>query len=86
MNKLIPKLSVSLINKILLDKFGTELVMNKTFSQMGLDDLDEIELLMEIEKELNIAIDDSSWEEFVSKPVSDWRSDFREQKINKILE
>lgn len=86
MNKLIPQLSISLLSQLLDKKFGTTLELDKTLPEMGLDDLDSVELLMEIEKELNIAIIDDDWEEFASKPIKNWLADFREERINQILE
>jgi acyl carrier protein len=86
MNQLIPKLSIDLLARLMLDKFGTELILDKTFTEMYLDDLDQVELLMEIEKELNIAITDDEWEEFASKPIKNWLADFREERIKQILE
>ncbi|MCZ2340125.1 MAG: hypothetical protein LC127_18435 [Chitinophagales bacterium] len=66
MNQLIPKLSIDLLTRLMLDKFGTKLILDKTFTEMYLDELDQVELLMEIEKNSNI-LSPMMNEEFASK-------------------
>lgn len=74
-----------MLSRLLNDIFGTELIFDQRLDQMGLDDLDQVELLLEIERELNIAVPDHVWEEFCSKPINNWVANFREQKIDQII-
>ena len=51
------KITESTLEEALRDKFDIEFDRNKTWGEMGIqDDLDQIELVMEIEKILNIQI------------------------------
>lgn len=52
------KITEQLVNKIALDKFGKNLDYNKNLRDNGFDDLDCIEMIMEIEKSLDIVISD----------------------------
>ena len=60
---------------------------NKTFGDQGFDDLDCVELIMDLERELNIVINDDIAEQIVSAEImpnlflSEWRND----KIDKII-
>lgn len=50
------------IKAIILDKLGIEekeLTMDATFTDLGADSLDAVELIMEFEKEFNIKIPDT---------------------------
>ena len=52
------KLSFSVLSQVLQEKFNLSFDQNKTWIEMGLsDDLDQIEFIMELEKELNIVKD-----------------------------
>ena len=50
--------SENLVNDIVLEKLNITLDYNKNFGENGLDDLDCVELAMEIEKRLEISIQD----------------------------
>jgi acyl carrier protein len=52
------KVTDQIINDISLEKFGYAIDYNKTFGDNGFDDLDCIELVMEIERKLDIVISD----------------------------
>ena len=52
------KITTKLISDITEDKFDIKLDLNKTWTENGFDDLDLIEMIMEIEKHLNIHISD----------------------------
>ena len=53
------KITPSVLSKCFSDVSGIEcLDYSKTYGEQGLDDLDIIEMLMNIEKELNISIHD----------------------------
>lgn len=45
---------------------NTEININTTFKDLGLDSLDVISLVMEVENKFNIDIPDDIYEEFVS--------------------
>lgn len=78
------KLSFIIMSEILRDKFNLQFDQNKTWNEMGLDDdLDQIEYIMELEKELSIQIpDDIIYDIFGlnNKPI-DFASYIRDKKI-----
>jgi acyl carrier protein len=56
-----PQLSIiteELVNQISIEKYSINLDYNRTLSENGYNDLDCIEMIMEIEKRLNIVIPD----------------------------
>jgi len=57
-NPQLNKISEKLINQISFEKYSINLDYNKTFGDNGFDDLDCIEMVMEIEKRLDILISD----------------------------
>lgn len=52
------KITPDAMNAIAIRMRGESLDMNKTWGENGYDDLDSVEMLMELEKVLNIAIPD----------------------------
>ena len=52
------KITIKLMSDITKYKIGCDLDLNKTWEENGFDDLDCIEMVMEIEKSLNIHISD----------------------------
>jgi acyl carrier protein len=52
------RITPDLIKKVTKDKFNMELDPNKTWEDNGMDDLDIIAVIMEIEKELSVYIPD----------------------------
>jgi acyl carrier protein len=52
------KITEELVNSIVLKKLSINLDYNKTLAENGFDDLDCVELAMEIEKILDISIQD----------------------------
>jgi acyl carrier protein len=52
------KITIKLMSDITKDKIDVELDLNKTWADNGFDDLDCIEMIMELEKNLNINISD----------------------------
>lgn len=86
----ISKISEGFIRFTLKDKFDIDIqsFSNKriTFEEIGMDGLDSIEFLMQIEKEYNISIKDEEWEVVEKDPSILFRSIIRNEKINKILE
>jgi acyl carrier protein len=57
-NPQLNKITEELLNQISFDKIGVNLDNNKTLGDHGFDDLDCIEVVMEIEKRLDIVISD----------------------------
>jgi acyl carrier protein len=57
-NPQLNKITEEILNKISFEKFGVNLDYNKTLGDNGFDDLDCIEVVMEIEKRLDIVISD----------------------------
>ena len=52
------KVTPEAMSKILDEKYGIQLELHKTWGEMGLDDMDCLEVIMELEKRLNIVIPD----------------------------
>jgi acyl carrier protein len=86
-NKDLVKLTPSILSQVLFEKFGLEFNANKTWQEMGLDDdLDCIEYVMELEKLLDIQIDDWLIEIIFGsnqKPIS-FIDEYRNQKLNQL--
>ncbi len=57
-NPQLNKITEELINQISIEKYSINLDYNKTLGDNGFDDLDCIEMVMEIEKRLDIVISD----------------------------
>lgn len=85
-----------IIEKIIKDKFGNNYLslgfffIDKTWADNGFDDLDLVELIMELEKELNIVITDDvamMYFENDSKPSSipGFKRHRRNEKLKIIL-
>jgi acyl carrier protein len=75
------------LTKIVNDKLGINLDFNKTWLENGLDDLDMVELIMQLEKDLDINIPDELAEIiFNDKPsiIYDVVAENRVDKINKL--
>jgi acyl carrier protein len=85
----ISKISEEFIIYTLNDKFDIDIQSfskGTTFEEVGMDELDSIEFLMQIEKEYNISIKDEEWGVVEKDPSILFRSIIRNEKINKILE
>lgn len=85
----ISKLDHEFVVKTLYDKFGVDfkyLLDGNTFEDVGMDDLDNVEFLMDIERKYDIIIKDEEWEIVEKDPTILFRSIVRDEKINKILE
>lgn len=85
---LLKKISLSLITdileykKLLKSPFST----NKTWSEMGLDELDLVELIMEIELKLDIHIPDELCQIIIDNKPQIFLEQHREDQLNKILD
>jgi acyl carrier protein len=85
--KLYPEFSIIGNNDyslIILEKFNLEFDYNKSWKEIGLDDLDLIEMIMTLEKKFDFAISDLHIEYFFSldhKPI-----DFKQYNRNKIID
>lgn len=86
-NKDLVKLTFPILSEVLLDRFDLYFDPNKTWSEMGLDDdLDRIEYIMELEKILNIQIDDYLIDIVFGggvKPIS-FLNEYRDIKLNQL--
>lgn len=80
------KISQSVLLKV-IHKIGySEFDFGKTWAENGFDDLDGVEMIMELEKELGIHIDDEVADAFIrhdQKPAvfTEW---VRNEKLNKL--
>ena len=57
-NPQLNKITEQMMNEITLDKIGVILDYNKTLGDNGFDDLDCVEVVMELEKKLDIVVPD----------------------------
>lgn len=81
------KVTASVMNEAAIKIMGEPLNFNKTYGEMGFDDLDCVEMIMELEKLLDIQVTDEVAEVFIngkSKPfnVSQYN---RNKKIENLL-
>jgi acyl carrier protein len=83
------KVDPNFVIELLTNKFDlseSDLYFDSLYD-MGLDDLDSVELLMEIERKYDIVIPDSDWEIFEKNFSQIFMiRKIREDKINKILD
>lgn len=80
------KVTVDVMNEVAIKIMGEPLNFNKTYGEMGFDDLDCVEMIMELEKRLDIYISDDVADVFVNgsnKPfnVSQYN---RDKKLNSL--
>jgi acyl carrier protein len=83
-NPQLNKITEKLINQISIEKYSINLDYNKTLGDNGFDDLDCIEMVMEIEKRLDIVISDDIVDFLFN--VGEKPPRFREYCRNKKLE
>ena len=60
------KITTSVMNEVAIKIIGEPLNFNKTYDEMGFDDLDRVEMIMELEKRLDIYITDEVADAFVN--------------------
>ena len=63
------KVTPTILSKVFEDKIGETLDFNKTFGEHGADELDCVEIIMELEKILDIAIPDDVCEYFIAENI-----------------
>lgn len=57
-NPQLNKITEQMMNEVTLDKLGVILDYNKSFYENGFDDLDCVEVVMELERKLDIVVSD----------------------------
>jgi acyl carrier protein len=65
----IVKVNTKILTEVFEYKLGTTLDFNKTYRDQGLDELDCVEFIMELEKVLDITIPDDVCEYFISENI-----------------
>ena len=60
------KVTPAILSEVFEYKIGETLDFNKTFGEHGADELDRVEIIMELEKILDIAIPDDVCEYFIA--------------------
>lgn len=63
------KVTPEILSKVFEDKIGKTLDFNKTYGEHGVDELDCVETIMELEKVLDIDIPDDVCEYFISENI-----------------
>ena len=82
----IVKVTPDIMMEIAIEKIGYPLDISKTWDDNGFDDLDGVELIMELEKRLNIVIPDDVADSFItgSKKPPVFKSYLRNEKLNQL--
>ena len=80
----ITKLTQSLLNEVAIKKTGQQLNFNLTFIENGYDDLDVVELVMEIEKILDITIPDDVVDVIIKGKPPRFTEWIRNEKIRQL--
>ena len=63
------KVTPEILSKVFEDKIGKTLDFNKTYGEHGVDELDCVETIMELEKILDINIPDDVCEYFIAENI-----------------
>jgi acyl carrier protein len=77
----IVKVTPEILMELSMTKMNLPLDMNKTWNDNGFDDLDCVELIMELEKRLNIAISDDVADAFIQGKPPQFLQYNRNKKI-----
>jgi len=80
----IVKITPQLMNEISIKEIGQPLDFNKTWLENGFDDLDCIEMIMELEKILDIVITDEVAEAFIGSKPPQFIQFTRNKKIEQL--
>jgi acyl carrier protein len=78
------KVTPDIMMEIAKEKFDIEIDFNKTWGENGFDDLDSVEVVMELEKRLNIVITDDVADAFISGKITIFRSYLRDKKLEQL--
>ena len=78
------KITPDIFMEIAKEKFDIEVDFNKTWGDNGFDDLDSVEMIMELEKRLNIVITDDVADAFISGKITIFRSYIRNEKLEQL--
>jgi acyl carrier protein len=78
------KVTPDIMMEIAKEKFDIEIDFNKTWGENGFDDLDSVEVIMELEKRLNIVITDDVADAFISGKITIFRSYLRNEKLEQL--
>jgi len=78
------KITPDIFMEIAKEKFDIEVDFNKTWGDNGFDDLDSVEMIMELEKRLNIVITDDVADAFISGKITIFRSYIRNKKLEQL--
>ena len=75
------KITPQIINEVAIKVMGQPLDFNKTLAENGWDDLDGVEMIMELEKKLNIVIFDDVADAFIQGKPPQFLQYNRNKKI-----
>ncbi len=78
------KVTPEIMMEIAKEKFDIEIDFNKDWQDNGFDDLDSVEVVMELEKRLNIVITDDVADAFISGKITIFRSYIRNEKLEQL--
>lgn len=80
----IVKVTPEILMEIAKEKFNIEIDFNKDWQDNGFDDLDSVEVIMELEKRLNIVITDDVADAFISGKITIFTSYLRNEKLEQL--
>lgn len=76
------KVTPHIMSEISLEKFGCQLDFSKSWEDNGYDDLDGVEMVIELEKRLDIIIPDDFVECFERCPIPQFTQMIRSKKLD----
>jgi acyl carrier protein len=80
------EISFGLIKEYFKKEIDIDLISNKSLYDQGVDELDLVEIIMQIERDFNIIISDELIDKIhIESPNKIFIDSIREEKLNKIL-
>ena len=80
----IVKVTPQIMNEVSIKIMGQELDFNKTLAENGWDELDGVEMIMELEKKLNIVIFDDVADAFINGKPPQFVQHNRNKRIEEL--
>lgn len=78
------KITHPILSNVVLDKLGVNINYNLKWAEMGADELDMIEIIIELEKICDISIPDDIYIFDIENSPIDLLQNFRNEKLSKL--